>query len=75
MPGLEPLISVKAAVIAQGPTGLDGLVVRAANLSPIQYASNFGKKQERERERGGDDCLYVKLVTVSFHTVESYSHS
>lgn len=49
---LESLISVKAAVIAQGPTGLEGLVVRAADLSPLQNASNFGKK----RERGRDDC-------------------
>lgn len=56
------MISVKAAVIAQGPTGLEGLVVRAVNLSAIQNASNFGKKQERERERE----MSALLVTVLF---------
>lgn len=52
---LEPSVSVKAAVIAQGPTGPEGLVVRAAKLSPIQSASNFSKRGEEEREGGGRD--------------------
>lgn len=76
MSGLEPMISVKAAVIAQGPTGLEGLVVRGADLSPLQSASDFGRKQQEERKE--EMCaLYVRPVTVFclFCTVELHSHT
>lgn len=60
--GLEPMISVKAAAIAQGRAGPEGLAVRAVDLSPLQHASDSGKKQER---RGRDDAPYVELVAAS----------
>lgn len=69
MSGLEPMISVKAAVIAPGATGL---AVRAANISPIQNASDFGKKQESGRERGGERrevvFLYSGIIYSQLHT-------
>lgn len=34
--GLGPVLSVKASVIVKGPAGLEGLVVRAMNPSPLQ---------------------------------------
>ena len=50
--GVEPIISVRAAVTAWGPMSPEGLVVAtAANLSQLQHASNFGKGRGRERER------------------------
>lgn len=57
------MISVKTVVIAQGPTGLEGLAVRAADLSPLQSASTSGRQMS---------APYVALVTGVFF-IDTYN--
>lgn len=68
------MISVTAAVIAQGPTGLEGLVVRGADLSPLQNASDFGRKQQEERKETMI-ALYARLVTVFCFVQLNYEYT
>lgn len=73
--GLEPSISVKAAVIAKGPIGLEGLVVRAANLSQLQKALNFAKKQERQWE-GWALCMWGWLLFfIQWNHIHTHTYS
>lgn len=63
----EPLISVRAAVIAQGPTGLEGLAVRASRaISAPKRLELWQEATERERDKRS-------MCEASFDTVESCS--
>lgn len=64
------MISVKAAAIAQRPTGLEGLVVRAMHLSPFQNASSVGKKQS---DTSGDHMWSRRFFYI--YAGKPYSHT
>lgn len=58
--GLEQFRAVEALLIAQSPTALEGLAVRATNQSLLQNAPKVWQKQSRAGERKEMDACRTK---------------